>query len=136
MARRTLGTLLPAVALVACALIFGISTLAEVVEANFLNEPFAMEQTCRSVQTKIHINREENDDFGNPLRSCEGSVEVTKCEGTCNSQVQPSLSAPHGFHKVRPKITSVTANPVGGDDPHNYRRCGRGVATNRDLVIY
>lgn len=80
---------------------------ARSVEANFLNEPFAMEQTCRSVQTKIHINREENDDFGNPLRSCEGSVEVTKCEGTCNSQVQPSLSAPHGFHKVRSRVTGL-----------------------------
>lgn len=84
-----------------------------------------MAQTCRSVQTKIHISREENDDFGNPLRSCEGSVEVTKCEGTCNSQVQPSLSAPHGFHKVRPVtalITSVTTNNRTGSGGYVNRR--------------
>ncbi|OQR73959.1 partner of bursicon-like [Tropilaelaps mercedesae] len=95
MARRTLAPLL--LVLLALAFISVLSTGG--VEANFLNEPFAMEQTCHSIQTKIHINREENDDFGNPLRSCEGSAEVTKCEGTCNSHVQPSLSAPHGFHK-------------------------------------
>lgn len=91
----------PSNASLRAALLIALSTITWLgAEGNFLNEPFALEQSCRSIQTKIHISREENDDFGNPLRNCEGSVEVTKCEGTCSSHVQPSLSAPHGFHKV------------------------------------
>lgn len=112
------------------------------VDANFLNEPFSTEQTCRSLQTKIHINREENDDFGNPLRTCEGSVEVTKCEGTCNSQVQPSLSAPHGFHKVRPLITTATTASCRRSQRQMSRRCCQSCHRNmnehepHDIVIY
>ena len=33
-------------------------------------------------------------------RTCNGEVQVNKCEGLCNSQVQPSVITPTGFLKV------------------------------------
>ncbi|KAJ8897588.1 hypothetical protein PR048_002937 [Dryococelus australis] len=42
---------------------------------------------------------EEFDELGRLQRTCNGDVEVSKCEGACNSQVQPSVITPTGFLK-------------------------------------
>ena len=34
-------------------------------------------------------------------RVCNGEIAVNKCEGSCKSQVQPSVITPTGFLKVR-----------------------------------
>lgn len=39
--------------------------------------------------------------MGSLVRSCSGEVVVNKCEGICNSQVQPSVLTATGFLKVR-----------------------------------
>lgn len=43
---------------------------------------------------------EEYDELGRLQRTCNGEVQVNKCEGLCNSQVQPSVITPTGFLKV------------------------------------
>lgn len=43
---------------------------------------------------------EEYDEMGSLVRSCSGEVSVNKCEGICNSQVQPSVVTATGFLKV------------------------------------
>lgn len=43
---------------------------------------------------------EEFDELGRLQRSCSGEIAVSKCEGSCNSQVQPSVITPTGFLKV------------------------------------
>lgn len=43
---------------------------------------------------------DEYDENGQMIRTCSGDVLVTKCEGFCNSQVQPSVVAITGFLKV------------------------------------
>lgn len=43
---------------------------------------------------------EEYDELGRLQRSCNGEVAVNKCEGSCKSQVQPSVITPTGFLKV------------------------------------
>lgn len=37
--------------------------------------------------------------MGRLQRTCNGEVQVNKCEGLCNSQVQPSVITPTGFLK-------------------------------------
>lgn len=43
---------------------------------------------------------EEYDELGRLQRTCNGEIAVNKCEGMCNSQVQPSVITPTGFLKV------------------------------------
>lgn len=57
--------------------------------------------TCQTLPTSIHVTKEEHDQSGNVIRSCEGMVVVNKCEGTCMSQLRPSVTTPTGFHKVK-----------------------------------
>ncbi|KAL1482354.1 hypothetical protein MTO96_014781 [Rhipicephalus appendiculatus] len=56
--------------------------------------------SCRLQETSIRITRDHSDDQGSPVRTCEGTVLVSRCEGTCVSQVQPSITLPHGFLKA------------------------------------
>lgn len=42
---------------------------------------------------------ESYDELGRLQRTCDGEVTVNKCEGFCNSQVQPSVITPTGFLK-------------------------------------
>lgn len=42
---------------------------------------------------------EEYDELGRLQRTCNGEVTINKCEGLCNSQVQPSVITPTGFLK-------------------------------------
>ncbi|CAN8021979.1 unnamed protein product [Ixodes persulcatus] len=55
--------------------------------------------SCRLQPTTIRITRDQNDELGSLTRTCEGTVLVSRCEGTCISQVQPSITLPHGFLK-------------------------------------
>lgn len=68
---------------------------------------------------------EEYDELGRLLRTCNGEVQVNKCEGMCNSQVQPSVITPTGFLKecyccretfLRERLVTLTHcyNPDGG----------------------
>lgn len=43
---------------------------------------------------------EEYDELGRLQRTCNGEVGVNKCEGSCKSQVEPSIGRPTGFSKV------------------------------------
>lgn len=38
--------------------------------------------------------------MGHIKRTCSGDISVTKCEGFCTSQVQPSVITATGFAKV------------------------------------
>lgn len=46
------------------------------------------------------LRLEEFDELGRLQRTCNGDIAVNKCEGACNSQVQPSVITPSGFLKV------------------------------------
>lgn len=51
------------------------------------------------ISNSFFINLEEYDELGRLQRTCDGEVTVNKCEGYCNSQVQPSVITPTGFLK-------------------------------------
>ncbi|XP_023954332.1 partner of bursicon [Bicyclus anynana] len=57
------------------------------------------DENCETLPTEIHVTKEEYDDMGSLVRACSGEVMVNKCEGICNSQVQPSVVTPTGFLK-------------------------------------
>ncbi|CAH2238408.1 jg21112 [Pararge aegeria aegeria] len=57
------------------------------------------DENCETLPTEIHVTKEEFDDMGSLVRACSGEVTVNKCEGICNSQVQPSVVTPTGFLK-------------------------------------
>lgn len=44
---------------------------------------------------------EEYDELGRLQRTCDGEVTVNKCEGYCNSQVQPSVITPTGMKQQK-----------------------------------
>jgi hypothetical protein len=48
----------------------------------------------------VEVVSEEFDELGRLQRICNGEVAVNKCEGSCKSQVQPSVITPTGFLKV------------------------------------
>lgn len=56
---------------------------------------------CHSLPSEIHVTKEETDDSGNVVRVCEGTIRVAKCEGTCLSELRPSVHSQTGFAKVR-----------------------------------
>lgn len=56
---------------------------------------------CDTLTSKVHVTKEEKDENGLVYRTCEGDLTVSKCEGTCNSQLHPSVASPTGFKKVR-----------------------------------
>lgn len=55
--------------------------------------------TYCSIFVITFIMAEEYDELGRLQRTCNGEVQVNKCEGLCNSQVQPSVITPTGFLK-------------------------------------
>lgn len=59
------------------------------------------DENCETMPSEIHLIKEEYDELGRLQRTCNGEVFVNKCEGLCNSQVQPSVITPTGFLKVR-----------------------------------
>ncbi|XP_067005200.1 partner of bursicon [Anabrus simplex] len=54
---------------------------------------------CETLPSEINIIKEEFDELGRLQRTCTSEVGVNKCEGACNSQVQPSVKTPTGFQK-------------------------------------
>ena len=80
------------------------------------------DENCETLMSEIHITKgikdlgkpvkekhrsrtifipDEYDEAGSLSRTCSGDVSVTKCEGFCNSQVQPSVITTTGFLKVQ-----------------------------------
>ncbi|VEN52930.1 unnamed protein product, partial [Callosobruchus maculatus] len=57
------------------------------------------EESCETLPSEIHITKEEYDELGRLVRTCNGEIAVNKCEGSCKSQVQPSVITPTGFLK-------------------------------------
>ncbi|XP_023288198.1 partner of bursicon [Orussus abietinus] len=57
------------------------------------------DENCETLQSEIHITKDEYDETGILRRTCSGDLAVTKCEGFCNSQVQPSVVTATGFLK-------------------------------------
>lgn len=68
------------------------------------NPQFKGEESCETLTSDIHLIKEEYDELGRLQRTCSADVTVNKCEGLCNSQVQPSVITPTGFLKVRMKL--------------------------------
>ncbi|XP_037882027.1 partner of bursicon [Glossina fuscipes] len=61
--------------------------------------PGSGDENCETVKSEIHLIKEEFDELGRMQRTCNADVMVNKCEGLCNSQVQPSVITPTGFLK-------------------------------------
>ncbi|CAH0557448.1 unnamed protein product [Brassicogethes aeneus] len=57
------------------------------------------EETCETIPSDLHLTKEEYDELGRLQRTCNGEIAVNKCEGSCKSQVQPSVITPTGFLK-------------------------------------
>ncbi|KAL5279034.1 Bursb family protein [Megaselia abdita] len=57
------------------------------------------DENCETLKSEIHLSKEEFDQLGRLQRTCNADVVVNKCEGLCNSQVQPSVITPTGFLK-------------------------------------
>ncbi|XP_061390673.1 partner of bursicon-like [Musca vetustissima] len=57
------------------------------------------DENCETIKSEIHLIKEEFDELGRMQRTCNADVIVNKCEGLCNSQVQPSVITPTGFLK-------------------------------------
>ncbi|KAG5330147.1 PBURS protein, partial [Acromyrmex heyeri] len=57
------------------------------------------DESCETLQSEIRITKDEYDELARLRRTCSGDVSVTKCEGFCNSQVQPSVVTTTGFSK-------------------------------------
>lgn len=72
----------------------------KVAEVTEVSAPVTLRDSCETLPSTIQVTKEEYDDLGNVVRSCEGTIGVTKCEGTCTSQIQPSVVTPTGFLKV------------------------------------
>ena len=46
------------------------------------------------------VKEEYEENTKNLIRICEGLVKIKKCEGRCNSSLQPSFNSANGFQKV------------------------------------
>ncbi|XP_011503834.1 PREDICTED: partner of bursicon [Ceratosolen solmsi marchali] len=51
------------------------------------------------LNSEIHIIKDEYSESGKLEKTCNGDILVSKCEGYCNSQVQPSIVTSTGFLK-------------------------------------
>ncbi|XP_064086037.1 uncharacterized protein LOC135201081 [Macrobrachium nipponense] len=51
---------------------------------------------CETLPSTVHVSKEEYDEAGRLLRTCEEDLAVNKCEGACLSKVQPSVNTPVG----------------------------------------
>ncbi|CAG0889956.1 unnamed protein product [Cyprideis torosa] len=56
-------------------------------------------ETCRMVPKTIHLTKDELNVNGRLERTCVEDTAVNKCEGTCFSEVHPSIKMPTGFLK-------------------------------------
>lgn len=60
----------------------------------------ADDDTCETLSSTIKIVKEETDESGNVIKTCEATIMVNKCEGLCSSHLHPSVSYATGFIKV------------------------------------
>lgn len=65
------------------------------------------DESCETLESEVRITKDEYDEIGRLRRTCSGDISVTKCEGFCNSQVQPSVVTTTGFSKVSPAKEDV-----------------------------
>lgn len=56
--------------------------------------------TCHMLPSVIHITKEDVDESGSTVRTCEGDLQVNKCDGSCLSELRPSITSSTGFAKV------------------------------------
>lgn len=82
------------------AIIYLILALNNLTEALRYNPQGSGDENCETIKSEIHLIKEEFDELGRMQRTCNADVIVNKCEGLCNSQVQPSVITPTGFLKV------------------------------------
>ncbi|ERL92791.1 hypothetical protein D910_10099 [Dendroctonus ponderosae] len=80
------------------------------------------DESCETLPSDIHITKEEFDELGRLQRTCNGEVAVNKCEGSCKSQVQPSVITPTGESYLRERIVTLTHCY----DPDGLRLTGEG----------
>ncbi|CAM1300551.1 Bursb (predicted) [Pycnogonum litorale] len=66
---------------------------------NYSNKISGIRSSCETLPSTVHVIKEDYNSDGILKRSCEGELSVTKCEGTCVSQVTPSVVTPNGFLK-------------------------------------
>ncbi|XP_055689977.1 uncharacterized protein LOC129793744 [Lutzomyia longipalpis] len=76
----------------------GLALVAILASSVAQNQPKG-DENCETMPSEIHLIKEEFDELGRLQRTCNGEVNVNKCEGLCNSQVQPSVITPTGFLK-------------------------------------
>jgi len=57
------------------------------------------ESNCETLPSTIHLSKEVFTSNGRLERTCEGDMAVNHCEGTCYSQLQPSVTTSSGFLK-------------------------------------
>lgn len=79
-----------------------ISARSGVEQSGPSNRSLKDNSNCHALPSEIHVTKEETDESGNVVRVCEGTIRVTKCEGTCLSELRPSVHSPTGFAKVSP----------------------------------
>ena len=60
----------------------------------------AASSTCHMLPSVIHITKEDIGESGSTVRTCEGDLQVNKCDGSCLSELRPSITSPTGFAKV------------------------------------
>lgn len=53
--------------------------------------------TCHMLPSEIHVTKEHLDESGSTVRTCEGDLQVNKCDGSCTSELRPSITSPTGF---------------------------------------
>lgn len=70
------------------------------------------DESCETLQTEMRITKDEYDEIGRLRRTCSSEISVTKCEGFCNSQVQPSVITTTGFSKVISRRIRVSLNDI------------------------
>ncbi|KAI8116354.1 Partner of bursicon [Lucilia cuprina] len=80
-------------------IIYIIFVINNLTEALRYNHQGTGDENCETIKSEIHLIKEEFDELGRMQRTCNADVIVNKCEGLCNSQVQPSVITPTGFLK-------------------------------------
>lgn len=86
-----------------CSLLYLVLILENVSEALRYSQGTG-DENCETIKSEIHLIKEEFDELGRMQRTCNADVIVNKCEGLCNSQVQPSVITPTGFLKVSKQL--------------------------------
>lgn len=101
-----------------CSLLYLVLILENVSEALRYSQGTG-DENCETIKSEIHLIKEEFDELGRMQRTCNADVIVNKCEGLCNSQVQPSVITPTGFLKVSKQLKFLYIGILYFVDPKN-----------------